>query len=268
MPAKIPRRASQALLHSLSAGVVPRIGLEHVAVGREDEVTALRGDLENVAQGGAAFRLILGRYGTGKTFLLRLISNYALQTNFVVADADLSPERRLAGSSNQGLATYRELVRNLATKARPDGGALASLMERWISNVQAKVARDGVQLDSPNFQLAVEAKIIDVAREMRELVNGFDFAKVIIAYWRGYRLDDDSLKESALRWLRGEYTTKTEARTALGVRVIIDDNNWYDHLKLLAHFVSQVEYKGLVVMIDEAVNLYQIGNSSSRENNY
>ena len=264
----VPRRISQAVLASLGAGVVPRIGLEHVAVGRREEIAALLRDLETVGEGGAAFRLIVGRFGSGKSFLLQLLRNYALERGFAVADADLSPERRLTGTGGQGLATYRELMRNLSTKARSDGGALGAILERWISAIQVEVAQAETAPDDPGFDAAVEARILATAQSLQELVSGFDFAKVVIAYWRGYRLDQPELREQALRWLRGEFTTKTEARAALDVRVYIDDDSWYDSLKLMAGFVTSVGYRGLLVVIDEAVNLSKIVNPVSRQANY
>lgn len=264
----VPRRISQAVLASLGAGVVPRIGLEHVAVGRKDEIAALLRDLETVGEGGAAFRLIVGRFGSGKSFLLQLLRNYALERGFAVADADLSPERRLTGTGGQGLATYRELMRNLSTKARPDGGALGAILERWIGGVQVEVTRSGMAMDDSGFDRAVEGRILATAHGLQELVSGFDFAKVVIAYWRGHRQDAPELKEQALRWLRGEFTTKTEARAALDVRVYIDDDSWYDSLKLMAGFVTSVGYRGLLVVIDETVNLSKIVNPVSRQANY
>ena len=131
---KIPKRISTALINALSSGVVPRVGLEHIAVGREKEIYALSQDLENLAEGGAAFRFIVGRYGSGKSFLLQLIRNYAMEQGFVVADADLSPERRLAGSKNQAVATYRELMRNIATRTNPNGGAIALILCQFSLN--------------------------------------------------------------------------------------------------------------------------------------
>jgi hypothetical protein len=267
---KIPKRISTAVIQSLGAGVVPRIGLEYVAVGRKDEVTALLDDLDKiVAEGGATFRLILGRYGSGKTFLNQLIRGYALQRNFVVADADLSPTRRLTGTDGQGRGLYRELLTNLATKTRPDGGAFPVLLERWISDVQQEVlTSSGLIASDPTFPKAVEQQIFKTANSMQGMVHGFDFATVISAYWNGHQNGNDVQKEAALRWLRGEYSTKTEAREALGVRVIIDDDSWYEYIKLLAHFVKDIGYTGLVIFIDEAVNLYKIANTVSRNNNY
>jgi len=266
---KLPKRVSTALLNSLGAGVVPRIGLEYVAVGRKDEISTLLQDLANVAEGGATFRFIVGRYGSGKSFMLQLIRNYAMDRDFVVADADLSPERRLAGTDGHGVATYRELLRNISTKTRSDGGALAPILERWISNIQAQVIKESnLQPADGRFADAVQSRIVTVINDMEGMVHGFDFAAVISAYWRGHRQDDDKLKDAALRWLRGEFTTKTEAREALGVRVIIDDDSWYEYLKLLARFVSDIGYKGLIVFIDEAVYLFKITHSVSRQNNY
>ncbi|TLD41917.1 MAG: putative ATP /GTP binding protein [Candidatus Jettenia ecosi] len=266
---KIPKRISMALLNSLGAGVVPRVGLEYIAVGRKNETAAVLRDLANVAEGGAVFRFIVGRYGSGKSFMLQLLRNYAMERNFVVADADLSPERRLTGTNGQGVATYREMMKNLATKTRADGGALVSILERWISGIAAEVIKEaGISSNDGRFNDAVEAKIMEVVHNMEGMVHGFDFATVLSTYWRGHRLGNDDLKASALRWLRGEFTTKTEAHSALGVRVIIDDESWYDYIKILAKFVSDIGYKGLLVIIDEAVNLYKITNTVSRQNNY
>lgn len=266
---KLPKRVSTALINALSAGVVPRVGLEHVAVGREQEMQVLLQDLEHVAAGGAAFRFVVGRYGAGKSFTLQLLRNHAMEQGFVVADADLTPERRLAGSNGASLATYRELMKNLATKSRPDGGALAIVLERWIAGIQTQVAQaSGMKPNDEGFDDQVEAKIREVVKDVADLVNGFEFANVIIAYWNGYRSDNDAKKEAALRWLRGEFSTKTEAKAALGVRVIIDDENWYDYIKLLARFVADIGYKGVLMILDEAVHLYKITTTVSRQNNY
>jgi BREX system ATP-binding protein BrxC/D len=267
---KIPKRVSTALLNSLGSGVVARVGLEYVAVGRKTEIDALLTDLNNVAEGGAGLRFAIGRYGSGKTFLLQLIRNYAMDRGFVVADADLSPERRLAGTGGQSVATYRELVRNIATKTRPDGGALPVILEKWISGIQALVVKESsLAPNDPKFVDAVEAKIVEVINNMEGLVHGFDFSTVLTAYWRGYSQEQPDLKEAAVRWLRAEFTTKTEARNAnLGVRVIIDDESWYDYLKVLARFITAIGYQGLLVVVDEAVNLFKITNSISRQNNY
>lgn len=264
-----PRRVSTTLFNALSAGVTPRVGIEYIVVGRKHEISALLSDLDTVKDGGASFRILLGRYGSGKSFLLQLMRANATERNFVVADADLSPERRLTGTQGQGVATYRELIRNLATRTMPDGGALPTLLERWIGSLQSQVVKEtGMKPADPGFTDVVESKIFQATRQLEELVNGFDFAGVIAAYWRGFREDQTDLRSAAIRWLRAEYTTRTAARQDLGVRVVIDDENWYDYLKLMAEFVRLAGYQGLVVMIDEAVNLYKITHTVSRQSNY
>jgi len=269
MALKITKRVSTALLNSLTAGVVPRIGLDYITVGREKELAALLQDLENITAGGAAFRFVIGRYGSGKSFMLQLIRNHAMERGFVVADADLSPERRLVGNNAQGVATYRELMQNISTKIRPDGGAIAAILEGWINSIQNQVAQDsGIRPNDNNFDDEVESKILAVVKDTEGLVHGFTFATVIINYWRGYRQDDDNKKNASLRWLRGEFATKTEAKTALGVREIIDDESWYDYIKVFAKFVSDIGYRGFLILLDEAVHLYKINHGVSRQNNY
>jgi hypothetical protein len=268
-PSKLSKRVSTAIINALASGVVPRVGLDHVAVGRDRELKLLRRDLENIANGGATFRFVIGRYGAGKSFMLQLLRNTALEQGFVVADADITPERRLVGSGGSGLATYRELVNHLSTKSRPEGGALSMILERWIAGIQTQVAQEtGQKPNDPEFDDRVEAKIREVTKDVADLVNGFEFASVIIAYWSGYRNDQPQKKEAALRWLRGEFATRSEAKVALGVRVIIDDDTWYDYIKLLAKFVADIGYKGLIVMLDEAIHLAKIPASVTRQNNY
>ncbi|BAY97173.1 hypothetical protein NIES37_11100 [Tolypothrix tenuis PCC 7101] len=266
---KLSKKISTALINSLGAGVVPRLGVEHIAVGREQELKSLLQNLDDIAEGVSAFRFIIGNYGSGKSFILQLLRSRAMEQGFVVADADLSSERRLAGSNNEGLATYRELMSRFATKTRPDGGALVSILEGWINKIQQEVAKEtSLRPNDEGFDDKVEEKIREVVQYIEDLVHGFDFGNVIIAYWRGYRLDDDNLKNAAMRWLRGEFTTKIEAKAALGVRVIIDDDSWYDYIKLLAKFVAEIGYKGLLVFVDESVHLYQISTTVTREKNY
>ena len=267
---KVPRRILTSLLASVSAGVVPRAGAPYIAIGRRDEINALLSDLETVNEGGGSMRFLIGRYGSGKSFLMQLIRGYALERNFLTADADLSPERRLYGTGGSGVATYRELMKNLASKSSPDGGALPKILARWIADLQIKVSASGVSPDSTAFSDALLREVMNTLREMEFLVGGFDFARVICAYYKAYTADDDEKKSAALRWLRGEFSTKTEAKHALGfsVSLIIDDENWYDFLKLWATLSRLVGYRGLVVFIDECVNLYKISHRVSRENNY
>lgn len=265
---KIPRRIAQTIINSLKGGVVPRVGLPYITVGRRKEIEAMLHDVDLVGEGGASFRFIVGKYGSGKSFLLQTLRNYVMDRGFVVVDADLSPERRLHGNQGQGLATYRELIRNLSVKSKPDGGALTMVLDKWISTVQTQTAADGMAMDAPGFTAAVEQRIMGVIRQMHELVHGFDFARLLTLYYRAFTGGDDELKGKVLKWFRGEYATKTEARQDLGVTVIISDDDWYDYLKLLAYFFRQAGYEGLMIFIDELVNIYKIPNSISRQYNY
>lgn len=264
---RVPKRIAQTVINSLKGGVVPRIGLPYITVGRKAEIDALLQDVDLVTDGGASFRFIVGQYGSGKSFLLQTIRNYVMDKNFIVADGDLSPERRLHGSKGQGLATYRELIQNLATKTRPEGGALTLILDRWINQVQTEVAQE-LPYDSPNFNQTVAKKIQEQVLSLNEMVHGFDFAKLLIRYYDAYVSGDEDSKGKVVKWFRGEYRLKSEARADLGVNIIISDDDWYDYLKLFAVFFRQAGYSGLFVMIDELVNLYKIPNAISRQYNY
>ncbi len=261
---KVPRRILSSLLSSVSAGVVPRAGAPYIAIGRRDEIGALLRDLENIGEGGSAMRFLIGRYGSGKSFLMQLVRGYALERDFLTADADLTPERRLYGSGGAGVATYRELMKNLASKASPDGGALPRVIARWIGSLQSEIG-EGAQ-SAARLHEAVSATL----RDVEFMVGGFDFARVIAAYYRAYLAGEDELMSACLCWLRGEFASKSEARRALGfqVSVIIDDDNWYDFIKLWAVLARKIGYRGFVVFVDECVNLYKIVHRVSRENNY
>ena len=270
MPQKrrVPKRIAQTVLNSLKGGVVPRIGLPYITVGRKAEIEALLHDVDVIQEGGASFRFIVGRYGSGKSFLLQTIRNYVMDKNFVVVDGDLSPERRLQGSKGQGLATYRELIQNLSTKTRPEGGALTLILDRWINSVQTQVVSKGIASDDPKFEAAVDQKIYGVISSLTELVHGFDFAKLLNMYYHAYMSGDDETKARVVKWFRGEYSHKTEAKKDLGVDIIISDSDWYEYLKLFATFFRQAGYAGLMIMIDELVNIYKIPNAISRQYNY
>ena len=266
---KIPPRIASAIINSLKGGVVPRIGLPYITVGRETEIGALLHDVAVIADGGAAFRFIMGKYGAGKSFLLQTIRNYVMDKNFVVADADLSPERRLQGNKGQGLATYKELIGNLATKTRPEGGALTLVLDRWLSAVQTQVAAEtGLEPADPAFAKQVEQKILAVVGALSEMVHGFDFARLLTLYYRASLSDDADTKARVIKWFRGEYATKTEAKAELGVHVIITDDDWYEYIKLFSAFFKMAGYAGFLVLIDELVNVYKIPNSITRNNNY
>ena len=268
-PQKVPKRIAQTVLNSLKGGVVPRIGLPYITVGRKNEIEALLRDVDIIAEGGASFRFIVGRYGSGKSFLLQTIRNYVMERGFIVADADLSPERRLQGTHGQGLATYRELIGNLSTKTKPEGGALSLVLDRWISAVQSEAMQEtGLSADDPALAEATDRKIFAVTASISELVHGFEFGRLLSAYYRAYVNGDDDMKGRVLRWFRGEYTLKSEAREALGVQMIITDDDWYDYLKLFAAFFRLAGYQGMMIMVDELVNLYKIPNSVTRQYNY
>ena len=265
---KVPRRIAAVILNSLKGGVVPRIGLPYITVGREIEIQALLHDLDLIADGGASFRFLVGRYGSGKSFLIQTIRTHSMGENFVVADADLSPERRLQGGQGQGLATYRELIRNLSTKTRPEGGALALVLDRWVKNIQRKAAEECGSSSGTVYAQKFLGVLETFLDPLCELVHGYDFSAVLKKYVFAFAEEDAEAKACVVKWVRGEYRTKTEARRELGVNACIADDSWYDYLKLLAEFLTGAGYKGLVVMIDELVNLYKIPNSVTRQNNY
>ena len=268
-PKKVPKRIAQTILNSLKGGVVPRIGLPYIMVGRKSEVEALLHDVDIISEGGASFRFIVGRYGSGKSFLLQAIRNHVMDRGFIVADADLSPERRLQGTRGQGLATYRELISNLSTKTKPEGGALTLILDRWISTVQSQaVLETGLQPGDPALAQATDRKILEVTSSVSELVHGFEFAKLLTTYYRAYVNGDDETRAKVAKWFRGEYPLKSEAKEALGVNIIISDDDWYDYLKLFAAFFRLAGYAGMMIMVDELVNIYKIPNSITRQYNY
>ncbi len=267
---KIPKRILNTLLASLTAGVVPRIGAPYIAIGRKEEINSLLDNLDTVADGGAFCRFLIGRYGSGKSFLIQLIRGYALERGFICADADLSPERRLTGGSGAGLATYKELMINMATKAAPDGGALATVLSRHFTKLKTDLVAEGILPDSPDFEKELKKKVYFTLAELEGDVGGFDFAGVLGEYYTASIHDDNEKKSACLRWLRGEFATKTEARAALGfgVSTVIDDDNWYNYVKLFSSLSVKLGYSGLILFVDECVNLYKIPNRISREANY
>lgn len=266
---KVPKRIAQTILNALKGGVVPRIGLPYITVGRKNEIAALLHDVDIIAEGGASFRFIVGRYGAGKSFLIQTIRNYVMDKDFIVCDADLSPERRLQGTRGQGLATYRELMGNLSTKTKPEGGALPLMLDRWISSVQLEAMQEtGFAPGDEALTRAVDQKIVAVTAALSELVHGFEFAKLLSLYYHATLEGDDETKMKVVRWFRGEYTLKRDAKEALGVNVIITDDDWYDYLKLFAVFFRLAGYSGMMLFIDELVNLYKIPNAITRQYNY
>lgn len=259
MTAIIRPRDRDAVIQSLRAGVVPRTGQHLIQVGRASEIEALVADIDRIADGGSSFRFVIGEYGAGKTFFLNLVRAIAMERKLVVINADLNPDRRLHASGGQARSLYAELMRNMATRTRPDGGALAGVVEKFIATARAEAVTRGQTTEQ-----AIRAKL----DQLTELVHGYDFAEVIAAYCRGVEHANDALKTDAVRWLRGEFATRTDARVALGVRTIVDDASVYDQLKLLARFVRLAGYAGLFVCLDEMVNLYKLAHAQARNANY
>lgn len=256
---RLKPRERDTIIQALRAGVVPKLGLRHIQVGRAREIEELVRDMDRIAEGGAAIRFVIGEYGSGKTFFLNLIRLVALEKGLVVMSADLAPDRRLHATGGQARGLYAEMARNLSTRTKPDGGALASVVERFVS----KAHRDAEAEGRPTSDL-IRARLA----HFEELTGGFEFAEVVRRYWEGHETGDDALQSAALRWLRGEFATRTDARKALGVRTIIDDASVYDHLKLMSAFVRAAGYGGLVVGLDEMVNLYKLTSAQARNANY
>lgn len=268
---KIPKRIENNIMNALQGGVVPRIGLGYIAVGRELEIEAMLKDIEIIEDGGSTFRFLTGNYGSGKTFLLQTIKEHVVAKGFVVADADLSPERSLVGSGNKkkGLATYRELMKNLAVRTSPEGGALGKILDNWLDITWMEAAQkltggvSGMELEK-----MVTDSILSIIMNMQGMVHGYDFANILIIYWKAHKAGDFETKAKALRWLRGEYATKKDAKNELGVINIINDEDWFDYIKIWSEFFVSINYKGFIIMIDEMINIYRYRNSATRYKNY
>ncbi len=256
---RIRAKEKDAIIQSLKSGVTPKIGIQHIQVGRSNELQALYKDIERICDGGSAFRLVIGDYGSGKTFFLSVVRSIALEKMLVTVNADLSPDRRIHASAGQARNLYSELMRNISTRTKPDGNALTSIVEKFITLARQEADQKGIDVTE-----AIQSRL----HKLTELVGGYDFAKVIEAYWQGHENHDEHLKSNAIRWLRAEYTTKTDARNDLGVRTIISDDHFYDALKLMSLFVQQAGYKGLLVNLDEMVNLYKLHSTQARTANY
>ncbi len=252
-------RERDTILQSLAAGVVPRTGLRHIQVGRANEVAAFVRDIDRIADGGAAIRFVIGEYGAGKTFFLNLVRIIALEKRLVTMHADLGPDRRLHATGGQARGLYAEAARNMATRSKADGGAFPSVVEVFVTK-----AKDDAQKTGRSPADEIRTKLAD----LKELVGGYDFAEVLAVYWQASESGDDARKDAAIRWLRGEFTTKTDVRAALGIRTLVDDASIYDHWKLVGRFVRLAGYAGLLVVLDELVNLYKLQNAKGRESNY
>ncbi len=256
---QIKPRERDTIIQALKAGVVPKLGLRHIQVGRAQEIEQLVCDIDRIEDGGSTIRFVIGEYGSGKTFFLNLVRIIAIEKGMVVLAADLAPDRRLHATSGQARSLYAELTRNASTRSKPNGGALASIVERFVTQ-----AIRSAEINGYSPQNVIRKKL----ETLEELTGGFDFATVVSHYWEGYETGNDDLKSASIQWLRGEFSTRTEARKSLGVRTIVDDANVYDMLKLLALFVRESGYKGLVISLDELVNLYKLSSVRARNSNF
>jgi hypothetical protein len=248
-----------AVIQSLRAGVSPRHGQHLIQVGRSHEIETLIQDIDRIADGGSTIRFVIGEYGAGKTFFLNLVRAVAMERKLVTANADLNPDRRLHATGGQARSLFAELMRNLSTRTKPDGGAMNGIVERFVATARSEALAAGT-----STELVIRSKL----EHLTEMVNGFDFAEVISCYCKGFDEGNEQLKSDAIRWLRGEFSTRTDARQALGVRTIVDDASFYDQLKLFARFVRLAGYSGFVVCLDELVNLYKLSNTQARNANY
>lgn len=269
---RVPKRTANLIMNALQGGVVPRTGLGYIAVGREHEVSALLQDIEIIMLGGATIRFVTGIYGSGKTFLLQTIKEHAMAKGFIVADADLSPNRSLIGNvtRKKGLATYRELMGNLSSKTAPTGGALAKIFDIWLNDIWMQVAQKSCSsgISGGDLEQMVANNIYETILNMQELVHGYDFANMLTLYWKASRANDIEMKAKVLRWFRGEYQTKTEAKNSLGVNVIINDDDWFEYIKIFSNFFATIGYKGFIIIIDELINIYKSTSTIARQNNY
>jgi hypothetical protein len=241
----ITPREQAAIKKSLAAGLVPEIGLEHLVVGRKNETQALVGDLDIIKDGGASFRLLVGLNGAGKTFMQRLLLGRAIRDGMVVLRADLGVNHRLYDAQGRARALYSSLMANVYTKASPSGHGLRSLLESWMSGLAFE---SGSAAPAPE---AMSEKISLLLRPLKDFPGGFEFAAVLARYYEGHDNDNPALQDAALRWLKAEYSIRTEAKENLGVRRIIGDEDIYNALKLFAAFCKLAGYNGLLVILDE-----------------
>lgn len=265
---EMPRAVAATVLNSLKSGVVPRVGLEYITVGRRNEIGALLQDVAMIEAGGATFRFIVGKYGSGKTFLMHALRNHVLEKDFVVTDAELSVDKRFIGHRGQGLALYRELVHNMAIRSCPDSGALPIILDKWIGTLENEIVQRGVLPQEENFETEVTKRIFEITSAMEQQVNGFDFGRVLQLYYEAKKNGNEDVQRSVFRWLYGEYRTKSEAKTELGVNLIVTDDNWFEFIKLFTAFAVKAGYKGLYLCVDELANIYEIPSKVGRDYNY
>ena len=259
MSRPIKAKERETIIQSLKSGVVPRAGLQHIQVGRSEELKSFIKDVDTIAEGGTSFRFVIGEYGSGKTFFLSLVRSIALEKGLVTMHADLSPAKRLHGSDGQPRMLLAEMTNNISTRTRPDGNALQNILERFISS-----AKDEASSSGRNPYDVISEKLNDLS----DYTGGYSFITVIKKYLEGYESGNQELMDSSLKWLKAGYATKTDSLKELGIREFISDASFYNTLKLYSVLVRKAGYKGLLICMDEMVNLYKIPNSVSRKANY
>jgi hypothetical protein len=271
MALRIKSKEAKAIINSLSGGVVPRIGVQHITVGRKLEIESFTSALEDVKNGHSMCKFWIGDFGSGKSFMLHLMNTVATKQKFVVSNADFTPENRLYSNDGKAVALYSAIMDNIAIQTKPEGGALPSLLDKWIEKEMLSVATDNdisiIEVRNKEYLPKIQSKLVETVNRVTE-TGGFDFGVVILKYYEGHINGDEFLKRSALKWLKGEYGTKTEARQDLGVREIINDSNYYDMLKNFTRLFVGIGYSGFMINLDEAINLYKISTSTSRAKNY
>lgn len=255
----IRAKERETIIQSLRSGVVPRVGLQHIQVGRNNELKSFIKDLETIADGGSSFRLIIGDYGSGKTFFLSLVRSIALEKGLVTMTADLSPSKRLYGNEGQARRLLADLVTSLSTRTKQDGNALTNILEKFISIAQVKAEKEREE---------ISFTIKNMLNELNDFPNGHSFAYIVYKYWEAYDTENDALKNCVLKWLKGEYATKTDTMRDLGIRDFINDASFFNTLKLYSVLVKKAGYKGLLINLDEMVNLYKAAHGTSRKMNY
>jgi hypothetical protein len=265
-----PKEAT-SIINSLIGGVVPKIGVQHITVGRSEEIDAFVKALDDVKNGHSMVKFWIGDFGSGKSFMLHLLNTVALKQKFVVSNADFTPDNRLYSNDGKGVALYASIMDNVAIQTKPEGGALPTLMEKWIEQVITKTAEENnislTDIRNEQYLSLIQKSIMKTINELSD-VGGFDFGTVVMKYYEGYIKDDEQLRRGALKWLKGEYKTKTEAKQDLGVREIINDSNYYDMLKNFCKLFVNMGYSGFMINLDEAINLYKISTAATREKNY
>jgi len=271
MNENIKPKEATAIINSLIGGVVPKIGVQHITVGRSEEIQAFVAALNDVKNGHSIVKFWIGDFGSGKSFMLHLLNTVALKQKFVVSNADFTPDNRLYSNDGKATALYSAIMDNIAIQTKPEGGALPTLLEKWVEQVILRTAEEHKIPASEirnleNLDL-VQKNIMKTINELSD-AGGFDFGTVVMKYYEGYAKDDENLRRNALKWLKGEYHTKTEARQDLGVREVINDLNYYDMLKNFCRLFVNIGYSGFMINLDEAINLYKISMAAMREKNY